>query len=105
MSMPFASRRRVLQGGLFGVACACVAGGFAFAAEAPPGTKYVCPPCGCDSDGKTFDAPGGCPSCGMILIPLQPDPKPANPTPPKAGRDACAAAFVAGAKPPGGISY
>ena len=31
-------------------------------------TKYVCPPCGCDSDGKEFDDPGYCPSCGMQLV-------------------------------------
>jgi hypothetical protein len=81
------SRRGILRGGLFGAvgACACVAGGFsAVAAEAPAGTKFTCPPCGCESDGKTFDAAGACPSCGMALIPLSPDPKPAVPSPPKA---------------------
>ena len=29
---------------------------------------YICPPCGCASDGKTFDQPGTCPSCGMGLV-------------------------------------
>lgn len=28
---------------------------------------YQCAPCGCDSDGKHFDQPGNCPSCGMKL--------------------------------------
>jgi transcriptional regulator GlxA family with amidase domain len=28
---------------------------------------YVCPPCGCDKDGETFDHDGTCPSCGMHL--------------------------------------
>jgi uncharacterized protein len=35
---------------------------------APPTLEYVCPPCGCASDGKTFTAPGACPSCGMKLV-------------------------------------
>jgi hypothetical protein len=86
-SRPTPSRRGILRGGLFGAvsACACVAAGFsAVAAEAPAGSKFACPPCGCESDGKTFDAPGACPSCGMTLIPLSPDPKPADPSPPKA---------------------
>ncbi|WP_372785201.1 hypothetical protein [Phenylobacterium sp.] len=80
------SRRGVLRGGLFGAvgACACVAAGFAVAADAPPGSKFVCPPCGCDSDGKLFDAPGACPSCGMPLIAApKPEPKPDAPPPPK----------------------
>lgn len=29
---------------------------------------YVCPPCGCAADSKTFDKPGKCPDCGMALI-------------------------------------
>jgi hypothetical protein len=33
-----------------------------------PSQKWMCPPCGCPSDGKTFDAPGACPSCSMPLI-------------------------------------
>ena len=35
--------------------------------------KYVCPPCGCGSDGKEFDNPGTCPSCEMDLIEKTPD--------------------------------
>jgi hypothetical protein len=70
--MSFASRRFVLRTGL-GVACACAGLAAAFAEEPPkPGQKYVCPPCGCSSDGKDFDAPGACPSCGMDLIPKAP---------------------------------
>ncbi len=29
---------------------------------------YQCAPCGCDSDGKHFDKPGACASCGMQLV-------------------------------------
>ena len=73
------SRRRFLQAGVLGVACACAGAGWAFAQTAPEGAaptpsptgKWICPPCGCDADGKEFDAPGVCPagSCGMMLIP------------------------------------
>lgn len=28
---------------------------------------FVCGPCGCPDDGKYFDKPGICPSCGMVL--------------------------------------
>lgn len=31
------------------------------------GIVYQCAPCGCDDDGKHFDKPGNCPSCGMKL--------------------------------------
>jgi hypothetical protein len=77
-----ASRRRVLAGGLFGVACACVAAPrFAYAyAESPTG-KWMCPPCGCSADGKEFDKAGDCPACGM---PLAPKPKADVPPAPKA---------------------
>ena len=75
------TRRRFLQAGTLGAACACVGGGWAFAqgqpqAKTSPTGKWICPPCGCASDGKDFDAPGACPSegCGMLLIP-----KPATP--------------------------
>jgi DNA-directed RNA polymerase subunit RPC12/RpoP len=85
--MTITSRRLVLQGALFGAACACVAARAAYAAETPaasPGGKYVCPPCGCAADGKEFDKPGACPECGMPLVP-----KPADaPVPPKARDDA-----------------
>lgn len=87
--MTIASRRLILQGAVFGVACACV-GGLAIAAENPPtspGGKWICPPCGCAADGKEFDAPGACPECGMPLVPKAGDPKPKDggPTSPKAG--------------------
>src|SRR5947209_835138 len=48
-------------------------------AELPTESKtYVCPACGCADDGKTFDKPGTCPSCGMALITKSdaPQPKP-----------------------------
>jgi DNA-directed RNA polymerase subunit RPC12/RpoP len=76
--MSYASRRRVLAGGLFGAACACVAPRLAFAADSPSG-KYVCPPCGCSAEGKEFDKAGDCPACGMPLMPKpegEPKPKP-----------------------------
>lgn len=63
---------------LAAVGCGCLVAPAAFAQASPTG-KYVCPPCGCDHDGKVFDAPGTCPAagCGMTLIP-QPkeEPKP-----------------------------
>ena len=34
----------------------------------PEKKQYVCPPCGCSEDGKTFDKPGACSACGMALI-------------------------------------
>ena len=51
-------------------ACGCPVPAAAFAQASPTG-KYICPPCGCDQDGKEFDAPGACPAdgCGMVLIP------------------------------------
>ena len=39
----------------------------AHAAHADAKKEYVCPPCGCDQDGATFDHDGTCPSCGMHL--------------------------------------
>jgi DNA-directed RNA polymerase subunit RPC12/RpoP len=91
--MPLASRRSILQGGLFGVACACIAPQLAFAQKpsAPsPSGKYVCPPCGCAADGKEFDAPGQCPECGMPLVPKPAEPKPKDgaSSSPKAGDSA-----------------
>ncbi|THD62586.1 heavy metal-binding domain-containing protein [Phenylobacterium sp.] len=85
--MTHASRRHVLQGALFGAACACAGARIAFAADAPPTSpsgKWTCPPCGCSNDGKLFDAPGVCsaPDCGMDLIPApsaQPKPAPGAP--------------------------
>ncbi|HLZ76494.1 heavy metal-binding domain-containing protein [Phenylobacterium sp.] len=83
--MTLASRRFILQGAFFGVACACAAVGAA-SAQAPasppkPGQKYVCPPCGCAADGKEFDAPGACPECGMPLVAKPADPKAGAPAP------------------------
>ena len=79
--MTHASRRFILQGALFGVACACAAAGAASAqTPAKPGPKYVCPPCGCAADGKEFDAPGACPECGMPLV-AKPADKPSQPKP------------------------
>ena len=81
--MSLASRRVILQGAVFGVACACAAVGAASAQTAPatppaPGQKYACPPCGCENDGKLFDAPGVCSAggCGMTLVPVPTPPKP-----------------------------
>jgi hypothetical protein len=44
---------------------------FAAATQETRRSGYVCPPCGCASDGKIFDAPGKCPSCGLTLISLE----------------------------------
>jgi hypothetical protein len=77
---PQTSRRVILRGALFGVACACAGAGarIAYAADDPQSPqgksatgKWICPPCGCTNDGKEFDAPGQCsaPGCGMDLIP------------------------------------
>lgn len=56
----FTSRRRFLG---MGAAAALVSPIYA-----QQGGKWICPPCGCAMDGKTFDAPGRCPACGMTLI-------------------------------------
>jgi len=45
-------------------------------ATPPEKPVFVCPPCGCGSDAKTFDAPGECPDCGMGLVPKGPQQKP-----------------------------
>lgn len=49
---------------------------FAYMAHADDKNKdkpaFVCPPCNCDSDSKTFEAPGKCPSCGMGLVKKMP---------------------------------
>lgn len=73
--------RRAFVGLGLGVACACVATAGALAEPAPkesPTGKWVCPPCGCDADGKTFDGPGQCPACDIQLVP-----KPVEPDKPK----------------------
>jgi hypothetical protein len=61
--------------------CGCLVPSAAF--TQPATGKYVCPPCGCDLDGKVFDAPGSCPApgCGMTLVPQPKEPAPA-PQPP-----------------------
>ncbi len=96
-----ASRRRVLAGGLFGVACACVAPRFAYAYEDSPTGKWICPPCGCSADGKDFDKAGDCPACGMPLIAK---PKDAAPPAPKAG-ETSGANLVASADAKGKIGW
>ena len=87
--MTIASRRRLLQVGFFGAACACLAPALAGAGTptTSPSGKWVCPPCGCAADGKEFDAPGACPECGMPLVakPAEPKPKAGAPAPHKAG--------------------
>jgi hypothetical protein len=44
--------------------------GAAFAAEPDPKKPkvFICPPCGCDNDGKEFAAAGPCTACGMPLM-------------------------------------
>jgi len=39
---------------------------------------YVCPPCGCSADEKTFDKPGECPECHMGLVRKLPKREPRN---------------------------
>lgn len=38
------------------------------AKAAPISDQYVCPPCGCGLDDKTYEKPGSCPVCGMELM-------------------------------------
>jgi hypothetical protein len=64
-------RRQFLarSAGVLGAMGVVGSAGFAMAQQpAPGGKKWMCPPCGCPSDGKEFDAPGKCPSCAMPLI-------------------------------------
>lgn len=78
-------RRTFLALGAGGL-CACVGLAGAFAQTTSPTGKWICPPCGCASDGKVFDAAGVCPSpgCGMELIPEPaPAPQPAPAPSPK----------------------
>lgn len=68
------TRRHILHSGLF-AACACLAASAAVAqGSAPTAGKWICPPCGCPSDGKDFEAAGFCPDCAMPLMakPAQP---------------------------------
>ncbi len=44
----------------------------------PARPVYVCPPCGCASDSKSFDAPGVCPDCRMGLVRKGPTRAPRN---------------------------
>jgi transcriptional regulator GlxA family with amidase domain len=40
----------------------------AFADQEAKKAEYICPPCGCDADNKTFNEAGTCPSCRMALV-------------------------------------
>ena len=60
-------RRTFVMGGLCAAACAGTA-----PLRAQPPILYICPPCGCAADGRTFDQPGNCPACGMRLVPQDP---------------------------------
>jgi hypothetical protein len=56
-------------------------------AQAADGKKlYVCPPCGCDLDGKPVEGPGVCAAagCGMPLIEYKPPTDSKTPADPKA---------------------
>lgn len=79
-------RRHFLRMSLITLGAVGAAGmaGAALAAEpapAKPAKLFICPPCGCDNDGKDFPEAGPCSACGMPLIE-----KPA--APPKAGAPA-----------------
>jgi hypothetical protein len=70
-------RRTFIARAAGGALCACVASA-AWAQTTSPTGKWMCPPCGCSADGKLFDKAGGCPACGMDLIPQDaPKPQPA----------------------------
>lgn len=65
-------RRHFVMGALLSVG---IAGGIAglvapAQAQTPDATKkqYICPPCGCDMDGKPVADPGACSACGMPLV-------------------------------------
>jgi hypothetical protein len=61
----FLARTTLGAGAIIGVSLL----GFASAQTLDPtGKKWTCPPCGCGQDGKEFDAPGPCPSCGMPMV-------------------------------------
>jgi hypothetical protein len=54
-----------------GVVGALGVAGPALAAEPDPKATqkvWICPPCGCDNDGKEFPAAGPCTACGMPLM-------------------------------------
>ena len=55
------------------IALAALSCGFAYPvpflnAAAASAKVFVCPDCGCASDGKDFDKPGNCSTCGMPLV-------------------------------------
>lgn len=64
------ARRTLLRGTVAGMACACA--GITLAQAQNDLGPYVCPPCGCAADGRTFEDPGQCPVCGMTLEPRDP---------------------------------
>jgi hypothetical protein len=69
-------RRHFLRLSMVTLGAVGVAGiaGAALAAEPAPasGPKsakvFICPPCGCDNDGKEFAAGGACSACDMPLM-------------------------------------
>lgn len=63
-------RRALLRSATAGVVCAAY--GLAPTHAQGVAGPYVCPPCGCDADGREFAAPGSCPACGMTLQPKDP---------------------------------
>jgi hypothetical protein len=81
-------RRHFVLGSLLSMGVAGLAG-TALAQAPADGKKYVCPPCGCDMDGKPVAGPGVCAAagCGMPLIEYKPpasggDPKAPQPPAP-----------------------
>jgi len=54
--------------GAAGVAGAALAADPAPATGPKPAKVFICPPCGCDNDGKEFAAGGACSACGMDLM-------------------------------------
>lgn len=68
-------RRHFIGESLISLGIAAMAGP-ALAQAAGDGKKtYVCPPCGCDMDGKQVPAPGACSACGMPLVEYKPPTK------------------------------
>jgi hypothetical protein len=67
-------RRHFLRMSMVTLGAVGVAGiaGAALAAEPAGGPKpakvFICPPCGCDNDGKEFAAAGSCSACDMPLM-------------------------------------
>lgn len=46
----------------------CLSTALTIQAQVEESSEYICPPCGCESDGKIFDKPGTCHSCNMTLL-------------------------------------